>query len=601
MGKFSATELDFDFIKSNLKDFLRDQAVFQDFDFEGSGMSILLDVLAYNTHYLALQANLTVNESFLDSATLRESIVSLAKHLNYTPTSATAPLAKINIELKPTTQVPTINIDRGTRFTTSINGVSYSFVNIKTYSVLPDLTGKYFIEDVEIVEGKILDFEYVVNSNSPLQRFVIPNKNIDTSTLSVVIQTSSTDTTNNVFLSAKDTTLITGTDRVYFLQESESEKFELTFGNGTVGAPVVDGNIIKINYLVTNGPDANSARQFKQQAQVGGLTSDKVVITTSQVASNGALIQSKEDVQFLAPKLFSTQGRAVTTADYKNILLKERRDIESIVVWGGEDADPKAFGTVNIAIKPFNQTTYSNAIKKDITNSLLKDRNIVSITPVIQDPDFTYVNVTTDVNYDPVVLTSTSAKLQSNIEETIKEYFKTTLNKFDIKLRHSVLSRAIDATNNAIRNNETVLTLEKEANVLEFDTAFTFTLKFNNEIKKGSVTSLGFKHALVADPTEVVFLRDNNGILEAYKVVGSEQVLVDGKIGTVDYTTGKVILKNLKVNELATNEAGNKVTQLIVRVIPVNLDIEALLAQILSLDATRFGSLNVSVKSESVE
>ena len=600
MGKFSATELDFNEIKTNLKDFLRDQAQFQDFDFEGSGMSILLDVLAYNTHYLALQANLTVNESFLDSATLRESIVSLAKHLNYTPTSATAPLAKINLELKPTTQTPAINIDRGTKFTTTIDGESYTFVNVKTYSVIQNLDGKYLIDDVEIVEGKILDFEYIVDSNNPLQRFVIPNKNVDVSTLSVVIQASSTDTTTEVFLPAKETTLITGTDRVYFLQEVEDEKFELTFGNGTVGASVVDGNIIKINYLVTRGPNANSAREFKQVAQVGGLSSDKVTITTSQVASNGGLIQSKEDVQFLAPKLFSTQGRAVTTADYKNILLKERRDIESIVVWGGEDADPKAFGTVNIAIKPFNQTTYSNAIKKDITNSLLKDRNIVSITPVIQDPDFTYVNVKSDINYDPVILTTTSSQLQTNIENTIKEYFKTTLNKFDIKLRHSVLSSVIDDTDKSIRNNETTLTFEKEANVLKFNTAFTFTLKFNNEIEKGSVTSLGFKHANFS-PNDVVFIRDNEGKLEAYKVVGGENVLVNGNLGTVDYTTGKVILKDLKVNSLEKNEAGNNVTQLIVRAIPVNLDIDALLEQILSLDTTRFGALNVSVKAESVE
>lgn len=600
MGKFSATELDFNEIKTNLKDFLRDQAQFQDFDFEGSGMSILLDVLAYNTHYLALQANLTVNESFLDSATLRESIVSLAKHLNYTPKSATAPLARINLELKPTTQVSSINIDRGTKFTTTIDGESYTFVNVKTYSVIPNLQGKYLIEDVEIVEGKILDFEYVVNSLDPLQRFLIPNKDVDTTTLSITVQNSSTDTTTNVFTSAKDTISITGTDRVYFLQEVEDEKFELIFGNNVVGKALSDGNIIKINYLVTQGPKANFASEFKQVSQVGGLSSDKVTITTSLPASNGALIQSKEDVQFLAPKLFSTQGRAVTTTDYKNILLRERNDIESIVVWGGEDADPKAFGTVNIAIKPNNQEVYSDAIKKDIIESILGKRNIVAVTPVIQDPDFTYINIQTTVNYDPVVLVNTSSVLQKSIEDTIKKYFSETLTKFDIKLRHSVLSTSIDDTDKSIRNNSTILTFEKDVDVLNITTPFTHTLKFNNEIEKGSVSSTGFKHKTI-EPNVNVYFSDNDGKIQLFKKVGDSKVIVNDNVGTIDYTTGKIVLKDLVVTELQNNEADKKLTKLIVRAIPVKLDIDAKLEQILTLDTSRFGSLSVSVISESVE
>ena len=598
MPKLSATELDFDQIKTNLKTFLSNQALFQDYDFEGSGMSIILDLLAYNTHYMALQANLTANEMFLDSATLRESIVSLAKHLNYTPTSATAPVAKLNLILKPTDTPSSINIDKGTKFTTTVDNINYNFVNLKTYTIIPDLQGVYSINDVEIKEGKILSFSYTKDSTDSQQRFLIPNKNVDTATISVVVQTSSTDTTTNTFTAAKETTLITGTDKVYWIQEVEDEKWEIYFGDGTVGQALTDGNIITIEYLVTKGDAANKALTFKQSTTVGGLTSDLVTITTSQIASNGSAIQTKEDVAFLAPKLYSTQGRAVTTIDYKNVLLKERTDIDSITVWGGEDASPVAYGTVNIAIKPNNASVYSDAIKTDIINQILKTRSIVSITPKIIDPIYTYINITSSINYDPVVLTTTSTELQSGIETVIKNYFTSTLSKFDIKFRHSIISGLIDKHNKAIRNNSTIVTMEMEANPLAYTTSYTHILNFSNEIEKGTLSSLGFTDSA----GNSCFIDDDSaGNIRSYKLVGTSKVYINTTVGTIDYTTGLVTLINFFASALANNEAGTTMTKLIIRVKPAGLDLLPVREQLLTLDATRYGALNVTVVSESDE
>ena len=598
MPKLSATELDFDQIKTNLKTFLSNQALFQDYDFEGSGMSIILDLLAYNTHYMALQANLTANEMFLDSATLRESIVSLAKHLNYTPTSATAPVAKLNLILKPTDTPSSINIDKGTKFTTTVDNINYNFVNLKTYTIIPDLQGVYSINDVEIKEGKILSFSYTKDSTDSQQRFLIPNKNVDTATISVVVQTSSTDTTTNTFTAAKETTLITGTDKVYWIQEVEDEKWEIYFGDGTVGQALTDGNIITIEYHVTKGDAANKALTFKQSTTVGGLTSDLVTITTSQIASNGSAIQTKEDVAFLAPKLYSTQGRAVTTIDYKNVLLKERTDIDSITVWGGEDASPVAYGTVNIAIKPNNASVYSDAIKTDIINQILKTRSIVSITPKIIDPIYTYINITSSINYDPVVLTTTSTELQSGIETVIKNYFTSTLSKFDIKFRHSIISGLIDKHNKAIRNNSTIVTMEMEANPLAYTTSYTHILNFSNEIEKGTLSSLGFTDSA----GNSCFIDDDSaGNIRSYKLVGTSKVYINTTVGTIDYTTGLVTLINFFASALANNEAGTTMTKLIIRVKPAGLDLLPVREQLLTLDATRYGALNVTVVSESDE
>ena len=597
MPKLSATELDFDQIKTNLKTFLSTQSQFQDYDFEGSSMAIILDLLAYNTHYMALQANLTANEMFLDSATLRESIVSLAKHLNYTPTSATAPLAKINLILVPSGNPNSLNIDRGTKFTTTVDNINYTFINVETYTIIPDLQGVYSINDVEIKEGKLLDFSYTKDSTDSQQRFLIPNKNVDTSTIAVTVQTSSTDTTTEVWSKATETTLIAGTDKVYWLQEVEDEKWEVYFGDGTVGKALTDGNIVKIDYLVTKGTLANLASTFKQATTVAGLTSDKVTITTSQVASNGALIQSKEDVAFIAPKLYSTQGRAVTLIDYKNLLLKERTDIDSITVWGGEDAEPKAFGTVNIAIKPNNASIYSTAIKEDIVNQVLKKRGVVSITPVIVDPVYTYMNITTAVNYDPVVLVGTSSELQSSVETTVKNYFVNTLNKFDTKFRHSVMSANIDATDKAIRNNSTTVTMEMEANPLIYSTNYTHTLAFNNAIEEGSLSSLSFTDK----DGNTALLDDSSGAVRSYKLVGTSKVYIDMSVGTIDYTTGKVVLRNFFASTLGNNEAGTVMTKLIIRAKPSGLDLLPVREQLLSLDTTRYGSLIITVTSESTE
>ena len=362
--KLAITDLEFDTIKTNLKTFLKAQSQFADYDFEGSGMSVLIDLLAYNTHYIGYYANMLGNEMFLDSSSLRESVVSHAKHLNVIPTSVKSPTAKLNFTFTPTGTPTTLTIAKDTQFTSSINGISYKFVTNTTTSVPRSTTGTYTATGVEIKEGKILSKSYTVNSSDTTQRFIIPNVNVDTATLAVTVQNSSSDSTVFTYTdgNAVEVTTIKGTDKVYFLQEVEDQKYEITFGDGAVGKQLSDGNIVFIEYIVTGGTLANKASTFVASGSVAGLTSANYVLTTHTNSTGGADIQTTESLKFQAPKLYQAQKRATTKDDYKAMLLEQRPDIESIVVYGGEDADPVQYGKVFIALKPTGSASYLSLI-----------------------------------------------------------------------------------------------------------------------------------------------------------------------------------------------------------------------------------------------
>ncbi len=603
-NKISVTDLEFDSIKSNLKNYLSAQTQFQDYDFEGSGMDVLLDVLAYNTHYMGYYANMIGNEMFMDSASLRESVVSHAKHLNVIPTSVTAPTAYLNMTFTPTGSPLSLTIAKNTKFTTSISATSYTFTTTAATTITP-AAGVYSVTNLAIKEGKILGKSYTVDLANTTQRFIIPNSNVDTSTIAVTVQNSSSDSTVATWADGNslDVTTITSSQKVYFLQEVEEGKYELIFGDGAVGKQLSDGNIIFIEYLITGGLTSNKASSFTAVGSVAGLSSANYTLTVASVASGGAAAESINSLKNNAPKLYQAQKRATTKDDYKAILLKERNDINSITVYGGEDASPPVYGKVYIAIKPAGNTSYSNTAKDDIKSAILKKSNVVTVIPEIVDPIFYYLLITTTVNYDPVTLLTSENTLKSAIDTSIRDYFTTDLQKFDQKFRYSVLTKKIDNTDSAIRNSKTSIEYQMWITPVTLATVSSYTMEFNNPVTKGSLSSTsftasdGYTYSLVDDSAGLVKnARTTSGVVDSPAVYFT---LPSGSTtqGTIDYTTGKIVLSNY--NPYAITDG---TTSIRMNVTPStnNQDITPLREQILTVDSTDSTAITVNMVAETI-
>jgi len=387
-NKLQVSDFDFDDIKANLKSFLQDQSEFQDYDFEGSGFAVLLDLLAYNTHYLGFNANMLANEMYLDSADIRKNIVSLAKMLGYTPTSPKSPTATIDILMNniPTT-VATITMAKGTAFTTTVDGESYQFVTNATHTLTP-VSGVYKFSSIPIYEGTLVTFKYTVDSTDVDQRFIVPSVSADTTTLKVSVQNSASDTTTSVYALASGVTSLTSTSKVYFAQEMEDGKFEVYFGDGVLGTKLTDGNIVILEYIVSNKDEANGASTFTLSGNIGGYSD--VTLTTVSSAQGGAEAQTKESIRYNAPLQYSAQDRAVTTGDYETIVQSLYPNAQSVSAWGGEDDETPVYGVVKIAIKAASGSTLTNTTKTNLVTQL-KKYNVASVRPEIVDPETTSI------------------------------------------------------------------------------------------------------------------------------------------------------------------------------------------------------------------
>ena len=609
-NKLKITDLEFDDIKSNLKSYLSSQSLFLDNDIEGSGMDVLMDVLAYNTHYMGYYANMVANEMFMDSASLRESVVSHAKHLNVIPASVTAPAALLNMTFTPAGSPVSLTIAKDTKFTTSISGQSYTFTTTAAKTIYP-IAGTYSITNLEIKEGKILNKAYTVNLADPTQRFIIPNANIDTSTISVQVQNSANDTAVTTWTdgNAFDVTTITSTQKVYFLQEVEEGKYEILFGDGAVGKQLADGNIIFIEYLVTKGLEANQASSFTAVGTVAGLSSGNYSLTVASAATGGSGAETISSLKNNAPKLYQAQKRSTTKDDYKAILLNERSDIESITVYGGEDASPPVYGKVYIAVKPLGNTVYSTATKDAIKTTILKKSNVVTVTPEIVDPIYYYLLITTTINYDPVTLLTSEDVLKSAIDTSVRSYITSDLQKFDQKFRYSALTKKIDNTNTAIRNSKTSIKYQMWITPVTLETVSTYTMEFNDPLTKGTLTSTSFT---ASDGNTYSLVDDSAGVVKVARstytsstdttTVDSPAVyftLPDGSQnqGTIDYDTGKVVLSNFNPYTISDETANIKMT-----VTPSvnNQDITPLREQILTTDATDASAISITMVAETI-
>ena len=561
-GKIEITDLDFDAVKSNFKTFLSQQNGFTDYNFEGSGMSVLMDLLAYNTHYQAFHANMLANEMFLDTTLLRASAVSHAKALGYLPTSMKASNALVTVTVKgvPITQT-SLTMTAGSVFTTSVNDTSYQFVTIADHTATSD-TGTFQFDDIPIFEGTRVNYTYTVDSTNLEQQFLIPSSSVDTGTLVVRVQTSASDTTTETYKLNTDFTTLDANSKVYFLQEVEEGRFEVYFGDGVFGYKPIDGNIIILDYVVTNGALADGASAFTAASTVGGYSNVTALATAS--ASGGGFAETVDSIKFNAPLKYASQGRAVTPDDYKSILPSVYTNIKSVSVWGGEDNDPAIYGRVYISIRPKTGTTLTSTTKNQIITSL-KKYNVASITPVIVDPEILQLVLTTTVKYNSTLTTKTASDIKALAETTISTFNTNNLEKFDSVFRHSNLLLDLDASDISILSSTVAVKLKRNVSVT-LNASTKYTINFNNAAyhptnnhSQTVVESGGF---FLAGNTNVQYIDDDGAgnIRTFYLLGGTTKTVTNAQAGTINYNTGQIVLTSFNISSVQAASGNLEVT-----------------------------------------
>ena len=587
--KLEISELDFDGIKANLKTFLSQQNEFTDYDFEGSGMSTLLDVLAYNTHYLGYNANMLANEMYLDSADLRSSVVSLAKQVGYTPTSCTSSTATIDV-LVNNASGASLTMSRGTKFTTTVDGQSYSFVNNADVSITPT-DGVYKFSNLNVYEGSYLNYKYTANTSDIDQRFIVPNDSVDTTTLTVKVQESSSDATTNTYTLATGITELDATSKVYFLQEVEGGRFEVYFGDGVLGKAVADGNIVILDYINCNRDAPNGATTFSLSGTIGGFSS--ATVTTVSNASGGTGLESINSIKYNAPRDYTAQDRAVTTEDYKTLVKSLYANAQAVQVYGGEDAATPDYGKVYISIKAKSGSNLTTATKDSIVTSL-KKYAVASVTPVIIDPETTYITLVVNFKYNSGITTKDVTTLQTNVLTKIASYNNDTLEDFAGMFRYSKLVEAVNAADTSILSNITTVRMYKYITPT-LNSGLKYTLNYNNALYNphsghnasggGVISSTGFKVNNDSSANEHFLDDDGAGNLRLYYLSGTARVYTDSTYGTVNYTTGEVVLTSAHVTSIS-NVDGATSTQIRVFATPSSNDIVPVRNQVLSIDTS---------------
>lgn len=579
------TELDFDAIKSGLKNFIKAKPEFLDYNFEGSTISLLLDILAYNTYQNAFFTSMIGNEMFLDSALIRDSIVSRAKMLGYTPRSARGSSTTLDVVLDDPGSTPaSITIDKNEEFTTIIDGVTYTFVTPQAYTVYED-NGTY-ATTIKITEGTPLNHKFTVNDTNPI-RYIIPNENVDTTSITINVRefTGSSNVTN--YALADDIFDVTGNSAVYFLQEVANGQYEVIFGDGVLGKQLDNLNIVEVDYRVCNGKITNDVSTFTPPSTLGGTT---FTYTVNTPTSGGDEVESNESIQFQAPKSFATQNRAVLDQDYKNIILENFGDIRSVRVWGGETNDPPVYGKVFISARPFNSTFLSLSLKEEI-KALLKQYNVLALDVEFIDPTYLYIIPNITVYYDSRLTSLTAEALASSISNTITDYEQDFMGQFEnTTFRYSRFVKAIDETNVSIENNSTQLELQKRFTP-NFNTSTRYTLDFGNSLvscrNDGSSTIVS--SSFVVDGFNCFLDDDGNGVVRRYyiDVDGVSKVYVDSSQGTIDYINGIITLNSFAPVSANDNEIR-------VNTVPRNNDIQVDKHQLMLFAQTTFNMVNIN-------
>ena len=562
LTKFS--NLDFDQIKTSIKDYLRSNTNFSDFDFEGSNFSVLIDTLAYNTYITAFNSNLIVNESFLDSATVRENVVSLSSNIGYTPRSRTAAIAQVDLELTildDSNSVNAVSLQPGLVCTGDISDSSYLFSIVdKVTAPVVDKIAKF--EGLNIYQGTFLKkkFEY---DGSLDQRFILDNPNIDTSKVRVYI--SSDQSELGIEYSAVNNIITINSDsRIYFIREIQDERYELRFGDGIFGKKLgdyagSDGKYITVHYMTTEGEDGNGAQAFTYAGIVNNENDvsqniTNVRVTKKQSSQNGSAIENIDSIKYYSPLLYSAQNRAVTARDYEAIIKRIYPNTESVSVVGGEELDPPEFGTVRISIKPTNGSYVSDFSKSNIL-SKLKQYSVSGINQSIVDLKVLYVEIDSSIYYNDAFISDPNT-LKSNVVNTLTNYSKSVnLNKFGGRFKYSKVLQTIDDTDQAITSNITKVRIRRDLKVSVNQFAqyeLCFGNQFHVDPKGFNIKSTGFK---IPGEQSTVYLTDvpkedrKTGALAIIKPINdTESRVIVGNAGVVDYIKGEVTLTTVKIN-----------------------------------------------------
>ena len=586
------TELDFADIKENLKNFLKQQSEFNDYDFDGSGMSVLLDVLAYNTHYNAMNAHFALNEAFLDSAQIRGNVVTRAKLLGYVPRSILSPRATVTITVDVSGEsgtIPTtLTLPRGTKLKTLIGGEEFQYVVLANHTA-PLESNQFVFSNITICEGSFREIKYRVDNDIENQKFQLSDDNADTSTLRVRVQENEESSAFDIYTKFENLSTVNEETKTYYLQQNSNEYFEIYFGDGVTGFKPTNNNIVTLDYVITKGDESNGAGDavnslvgFSAVDNVGGFST--ITIQTNTLSSGGVEEETSESIRFNAPLTFTSQNRAVTADDYAAIIKKSFANIDSISTWGGEDQDPPEYGSAYIAIKPLTSATLTTEEKARITGTILKGKNVVSITPEIVDPNFTHLELDVFFKYNPNLTDRSSTDLQTVVRDTIKDYNFNNLNKFDGVFRHSELLRKIDNSDPAILNS--TVRPRMFQNITPVNNALNnFNLVFTSPFfQSGDSTSFVLNSTSFKINNEDCFFGDKpiagstNRQVIIYKVVAGQNVTVISNAGEIDVTNGKISLHSFQPDTTASIR---------LTLTPNSLDLAPKRDQLLSIDDLR--------------
>ena len=588
-------QLDFGNIKTALKEYMRSQTDFTDYDFEGSALAQLIDVLAYNTYYTAFNTNMVVNEMFLDSATLRDNVVALAKQLGYRPKSATASRAVVSATLRYTSpNAPTTALlRRGKAFTALFDNTVYQYCVLDDVRV-PVNNSIAVLDNLEIFSGNIVTDYHTVNTSLRNQRFLLSNLNIDTTTIRVKVFQSAQSTAFELYDYAENILNVDPQSKVFFLTEIEDENYEIQFGDGVFGRKLENGEYVEISYLTTSGPDTNGAKVFSfngvledpdvTSQTLNALSVTLTNLTTVEASAGGENSESLDRIKFNAAKNYATQDRAVTAEDYKAIVRNLYPSVADITAFGGEEDSPPEYGVVKIVVKPKYATALTSYTKKDLETKL-KKYSVASVTPKIVDPSILYVEMTSNIYYDTNLTTYKSDKIKSLVIKNIEDYIELSdTEKFNGKYRYSKFTGVIDDSDNSIMSNLTSIEMRKDF-YPALNSKFYYEICFKNPIvsdDEPTIRSTGF--TVREYPLDTVYIEDRMGKLVLYKldsVTGDKQVL-NANLGEVDYGTGELRMYDLIIVKGSFND-----DKIEIRAMPAQNDIVSAREMFLDVDITK--------------
>ena len=585
------TNLDFDQIKTSIRDYLRANTNFTDYDFEGSNLSIIIDALAYNTYTTAYNTNMAANECFLDSATLRENVVSLARNIGYVPRSRRSARAKISFTVSGLTETSTLTLNAGIVCNGSGANTNYIFC-IPENITIPVVNGVGQFINVEIYEGNFVSQDFTVDTSLFNQRYILDNSFIDTSTIKVKVKPSSTSTSSVTYKQIDNIIGITSTSSSYLLQEIEDERYELIFGDNVIGKKLSNGNVVTASYIVTDGKDGNGASEFSFVGNItnqdgGSINSGLIgLVSTDEKSRDGDDIESISSIKYFAPRIYSSQYRAVTSSDYESVLGYIYPNVESVTAFGGEEMSPPRFGKVFISVKPRNGDFLSDATKRELVQRL-KNYAVAGIVPEFVDLKYLYVEIQTSPYYNPS-LNDNSENLKTGVSNALTQYSRSIdVNKFGGRFKYSKAVSLIDSVDSSITSNITLVTIRRNLKAVLGQFAqyeVCYGNMFHTQESAYNVVSTGFT---IEGVTGIVYLADEVINREKGRIFfftyteGSTPNIVKKNAGTVDYMTGEVLIDT--VNILSTVIANGVIE---IQAIPHSNDIVGLRDLYVKFDMT---------------